>query len=60
MHPRDAIPGRDGRDGAPLGELRRGDLPDDARDLESLLALGDQALFSVKDNGRGGIATARD
>jgi two-component system, cell cycle response regulator len=30
--------------------------PDDAGDLESLLALGDQALFSVKDSGRGGIA----
>src|SRR5262245_9991765 len=34
--------------------------PDDAADLESLLALGDQALFSVKDNGRGGIAAAGD
>ena len=33
--------------------------PDDARDLENLLALGDQALFSVKDTGRGGIAAAR-
>jgi diguanylate cyclase (GGDEF)-like protein/PAS domain S-box-containing protein len=32
--------------------------PDDAQDLETLLALGDQALFSVKDNGRGGIAVA--
>jgi diguanylate cyclase (GGDEF)-like protein/PAS domain S-box-containing protein len=32
--------------------------PDDAQDLESLLALGDQALFSVKDTGRGGIAAA--
>ncbi len=32
--------------------------PDDARDLEGLLALGDQALFSVKDRGRGGIAAA--
>ncbi len=32
--------------------------PDDATDLGSLLALGDQALFSVKDNGRGGIASA--
>jgi len=30
--------------------------PDDASDLGKLLALGDQALFSVKDNGRGGIA----
>ena len=30
--------------------------PDDAGDLESLLALGDQALFSVKGRGRGGIA----
>jgi len=32
--------------------------PDDAGDLETLLALGDQALFSVKDIGRGGIASA--
>jgi diguanylate cyclase (GGDEF)-like protein/PAS domain S-box-containing protein len=32
--------------------------PDDAQDLEGLLALGDQALFSVKDSGRGGIAVA--
>jgi GGDEF domain-containing protein len=32
--------------------------PDDARDLETLLALGDQALFSVKDSGRDGIALA--
>jgi diguanylate cyclase (GGDEF)-like protein/PAS domain S-box-containing protein len=32
--------------------------PDDARDLEGLLALGDQALFSVKRSGRGGIAAA--
>src|SRR5262249_35648309 len=32
--------------------------PDDARDLEELLALGDQALFSVKDTGRSGIAAA--
>ena len=32
--------------------------PDDARDLEGLLALGDQALFSVKRTGRGGIAAA--
>jgi diguanylate cyclase (GGDEF)-like protein/PAS domain S-box-containing protein len=32
--------------------------PDDARDLESLLALGDQALFTVKDHGRDGIAAA--
>jgi diguanylate cyclase (GGDEF)-like protein/PAS domain S-box-containing protein len=32
--------------------------PDDARDLETLLALGDQALFSVKRNGRDGIAPA--
>jgi diguanylate cyclase (GGDEF)-like protein/PAS domain S-box-containing protein len=30
--------------------------PDDAQDLEGLLALGDQALFSVKRAGRGGIA----
>jgi diguanylate cyclase (GGDEF)-like protein/PAS domain S-box-containing protein len=29
--------------------------PDDAQDLETLLALGDQALFSVKGTGRGGI-----
>jgi diguanylate cyclase (GGDEF)-like protein/PAS domain S-box-containing protein len=33
--------------------------PDDASDLESLLALGDQALFAVKDSGRDGIASAR-
>lgn len=32
--------------------------PDDAPDLEGLLALGDQALFSVKRTGRGGIASA--
>ena len=32
--------------------------PDDARDLERLLALGDQALFSAKDGGRDGIAAA--
>jgi two-component system, cell cycle response regulator len=32
--------------------------PDDATDLEKLLALGDQALFSVKDDGRDGIASA--
>jgi diguanylate cyclase (GGDEF)-like protein/PAS domain S-box-containing protein len=32
--------------------------PDDARDLESLLALGDQALFAAKNNGRDGIASA--
>ncbi len=32
--------------------------PDDARDLEGLLALGDQALFSVKKSGRNGIAAA--
>ena len=32
--------------------------PDDAHDLEGLLALGDQALFSVKRSGRGGIAAA--
>jgi diguanylate cyclase (GGDEF)-like protein len=32
--------------------------PDDAQDLEGLLALGDQALFSVKRAGRGGIAAA--
>jgi diguanylate cyclase (GGDEF)-like protein/PAS domain S-box-containing protein len=32
--------------------------PDDARDLESLLALGDQALFAVKRGGRDGIASA--
>ena len=32
--------------------------PDDAHDLEGLLALGDQALFSVKRTGRGGIASA--
>jgi diguanylate cyclase (GGDEF)-like protein/PAS domain S-box-containing protein len=34
--------------------------PDDARDLESLLALGDRALFSVKRTGRDGIAAAAD
>jgi diguanylate cyclase (GGDEF)-like protein/PAS domain S-box-containing protein len=33
--------------------------PDDAQDLEGLLALGDQALFSVKRTGRGGIASAQ-
>jgi diguanylate cyclase (GGDEF)-like protein len=32
--------------------------PDDAQNLEGLLALGDQALFSVKRAGRGGIASA--
>jgi diguanylate cyclase (GGDEF)-like protein/PAS domain S-box-containing protein len=32
--------------------------PDDAQDLEGLLALGDRALFSVKRAGRGGIASA--
>ena len=36
--------------------------PDDARDLENLLALGDQGLFAVKRNGRDGVAAggARD
>jgi diguanylate cyclase (GGDEF)-like protein/PAS domain S-box-containing protein len=32
--------------------------PDDARDLEGLLALGDQALFAVKRSGRDGVAAA--
>jgi diguanylate cyclase (GGDEF)-like protein len=32
--------------------------PDDATELSALLALGDQALFSVKDGGRDGIASA--
>jgi diguanylate cyclase (GGDEF)-like protein len=32
--------------------------PDDARDLEGLLALGDKALFAVKRSGRDGIAAA--
>jgi len=32
--------------------------PDDAPDLEGLLALGDQALFAVKRGGRDGIAAA--
>jgi len=32
--------------------------PDDARDLEGLLALGDQALFAVKRDGRDGVAAA--
>ena len=32
--------------------------PDDARDLEGLLALGDHALFAVKRSGRDGIAAA--
>jgi diguanylate cyclase (GGDEF)-like protein/PAS domain S-box-containing protein len=31
--------------------------PDDAQNLESLLAIGDQSLFSVKRSGRGGIAS---
>jgi diguanylate cyclase (GGDEF)-like protein/PAS domain S-box-containing protein len=33
--------------------------PDDARELETLLSLGDQALFSAKRRGRDGIAAAR-
>ena len=33
--------------------------PDDATELSALLALGDQALFSVKDSGRDGIASVR-
>ena len=33
--------------------------PDDATELSALLALGDQALFSVKEGGRDGIASAR-
>jgi len=32
--------------------------PDDARDLEGLLAAGDQALFAVKRSGRDGVAVA--
>jgi diguanylate cyclase (GGDEF)-like protein/PAS domain S-box-containing protein len=32
--------------------------PEDAQNLEGLLALGDRALFSVKRTGRGGIASA--
>jgi diguanylate cyclase (GGDEF)-like protein/PAS domain S-box-containing protein len=32
--------------------------PDDARDLQGLLALADQALFAVKRSGRNGIAVA--
>jgi two-component system, cell cycle response regulator len=32
--------------------------PDDARDLERLLALGDQALFAVKQSGRDGVIAA--
>jgi diguanylate cyclase (GGDEF)-like protein/PAS domain S-box-containing protein len=32
--------------------------PDDASDLQTLLALGDQALFAVKRTGRDGIAAA--
>lgn len=33
--------------------------PDDAGDLERLLALGDEALFAVKRNGRDGIVAGR-
>jgi len=32
--------------------------PDDARNLEGILALGDQALFAVKRSGRDGVAVA--
>jgi len=32
--------------------------PHDARDLETLLALGDQALFAVKRSGRDGVIAA--
>src|SRR5262249_30306785 len=34
--------------------------PDDARDLEGILALGDQALFAVKRSGRDGVAVAEE
>jgi diguanylate cyclase (GGDEF)-like protein len=34
--------------------------PDDARDLQGLLSLGDKALFAVKRSGRDGIAAADD
>ena len=34
--------------------------PDDARDLERLLALADQALFAAKGSGRDGIAAGRE
>ena len=34
--------------------------PDDGHDLETLLALGDRALFAVKRTGRDGIAAAGD
>ena len=34
--------------------------PDDAGDMEALLAVGDQALFSAKRSGRDGIVAARE
>src|SRR4029453_3777412 len=50
-------PGATGRTARLSASFGVATYPDDATDLGKLLALGDQALFSVKDNGRGGIAS---